>query len=87
MDKTDLKNYIKELVAELLSDDEDIEERLKQLGEYITDQFGIVSNIYNIKWQDDIGNAEELLDADGMKLIIPDEEPAPLKVIVLPVLE
>ncbi len=26
MDKTDLKNYIKELVAELLSDDEDIEE-------------------------------------------------------------
>ena len=24
-----------------------------------------MSNIYNIKWQDDIGNAEEILDADG----------------------
>ena len=52
-------------IVECKIDDEDIEERLKQLGEYITDQFGIVSNIYNIKWQDDIGNAEEILDADG----------------------
>ena len=52
-------------IVECKIDDEDIEERLKQLGEYITDQFGIVSNIYNIKWQDDIGNAEEILGDDG----------------------
>ena len=52
-------------IVECKIDDEDIEERLKQLGGYITDQFGIVYNIYNIKWQNHIGNAEEILDSEG----------------------
>jgi hypothetical protein len=40
--------------------DEDVQERLNQLGDYIS-----MDGVYNIKWSDDIGNAEEIKDGDG----------------------
>ena len=44
--------------------DERVSNRLKDLNEYISNspRTGIT---YNIKWQDDIGDAEEILDIDG----------------------
>ena len=43
--------------------DEDVNARLIQLSEYV----GVApeGTTYNIKWQDDIGDAEEILGADG----------------------
>ena len=40
--------------------DEDVQARLSQLGDYTS-----MEGVYNIKWSDDIGNAEEILDNDG----------------------
>ena len=50
--------------------DEDVSTRIGQLQDYIgltvSDKGLAYENIqYDIKWQDDIGNAEEILDADG----------------------
>ena len=46
--------------------DEDVSARLNQLSDYINiNRKGGELKVYNIKWQDDIGNAEEILDADG----------------------
>ena len=44
--------------------DERVSNRLEDLNEYISNspRTGIT---YNIKWQDDIGDAEEILDIDG----------------------
>ena len=39
--------------------DEDVQARLGQLGDYHED------GVYNIKWQEDLGNAEEILGIDG----------------------
>jgi hypothetical protein len=39
--------------------DEDVQARLDQLNDYSAE------GVYNIKWQDDIGNAEEILGEDG----------------------
>jgi hypothetical protein len=39
--------------------DEDVQARLNQLGDYRAE------GVYNIKWSDDIGNAEEILGEDG----------------------
>ena len=39
--------------------DEDVSARLNQLGDYQAE------GVYNIKWSDDIGNAEEIKDIDG----------------------
>ena len=44
--------------------DEDTQTRYCQLGEYIS-VMPEEGTVYNIKWQDDIGNAEEILGADG----------------------
>jgi len=46
--------------------DEDVNARLVQLSDYIN-QYRSPGEalVYNIKWQDDIGNAEEILDDDG----------------------
>jgi hypothetical protein len=44
--------------------DEDVQARLNQLGDYV-DRSLVTGIIYNIKWSDDIGNAEEILDNDG----------------------
>jgi len=44
--------------------DEDVQARLSQLGDYQSDS-PATGTIYNIKWSDDIGNAEEILDNDG----------------------
>ena len=40
--------------------DEDVNARLAQLSDYIS-----IDTVYNIKWSDDIGNAEEIKDIDG----------------------
>tara|TARA_Y100000590_G_scaffold171715_1_gene196388 strand:- start:3615 stop:4205 length:591 start_codon:yes stop_codon:yes gene_type:complete len=45
--------------------DENVKERMRQLTEYITLSAPGVSLSYNIKWQDDIGDAEELKDPFG----------------------
>ena len=43
--------------------DEDMDRRMRELGEYIVSSpDGLV---YNIKWQDDLGDAEEILDQAG----------------------
>ena len=42
--------------------DEDLYARLTQLDDYVQIRDTVV---YNIKWQDDIGNAEEILDDEG----------------------
>ena len=39
--------------------DEDVQTRLNRLSDYLAE------GVYNIKWQDDIGNAEEILGEDG----------------------
>jgi len=39
--------------------DEDVQARLAQLSDYQAE------GVYNIKWSDDTGNAEEILDNDG----------------------
>ena len=44
--------------------DEDVQARLRQLGDYQSSS-PETGTVYNIKWQDDIGNAEEILDDDG----------------------
>ena len=44
--------------------DEDVQARLSQLGDYQSNS-PATGTIYNIKWSDDIGNAEEILDNDG----------------------
>ena len=44
--------------------DEDTQTRYCQLGEYIS-VMPEEGTVYNIKWQDDIGNAEEILGTDG----------------------
>jgi hypothetical protein len=44
--------------------DEDVQARLNQLGDYQSNS-PATGTIYNIKWSDDIGNAEEILDNDG----------------------
>ena len=44
--------------------DEDVQARLSQLGDY-TSNSPATGTIYNIKWSDDIGNAEEILDSEG----------------------
>jgi hypothetical protein len=44
--------------------DEDVQARLEQLSDYQSSSLEI-GTVYNIKWQDDIGNAEEILDDDG----------------------
>ena len=41
--------------------DEDVQARLKQLGDYIGDR----PTVYNIKWSDSKVNCEEVLDIDG----------------------
>ena len=43
--------------------DEDVSVRLVQLNDYISNK--PEGTVYNIKWQDDIGNAEEILGEDG----------------------
>ena len=45
--------------------DENVKERMRQLTEYITLSTPGVPLSYNIKWQDDIGDAEELKDPFG----------------------
>ena len=45
--------------------DENVKDRMRQLTEYITLSAPGVSLSYNIKWQDDIGDAEELKDPFG----------------------
>ena len=45
--------------------DENVKERMRQLTEYITLSAPGVPLSYNIKWQDDIGDAEELKDPFG----------------------
>ena len=40
--------------------DEDVQARLVQLSDYIS-----IDRVYNIKWSDDIGDAEEILGEDG----------------------
>jgi len=40
--------------------DEDVQTRLAQLRDYTS-----VEGVYNIKWSDDIGNAEEIMGEDG----------------------
>ena len=42
--------------------EENVEKRLVQLNEYVESEN---LPVYNIKWQDDIGNAEEIKDQDG----------------------
>ena len=57
--------------------DEDARARLIELGDYISgsNQFGGEAPlVYNIKWQDDIGDAEELLDAEGKNVLDEDSE-------------
>ena len=44
--------------------DEDVQARLSQLGDYQSSSPD-TGTVYNIKWSDDIGNAEEILDNDG----------------------
>ena len=44
--------------------DEDVEQRLIQLSDYIVHQ-PMKDSIYNIKWQNDLGDAEEILDQAG----------------------
>ncbi len=44
--------------------DEDVSARLVQLNDYQSSS-PETGTVYNIKWQDDIGNAEEILDDDG----------------------
>ena len=43
--------------------DENVQSRLSQLGDYIPDL--LEGTVYDIKWSDAIGNAEEILDVDG----------------------
>ena len=45
--------------------DENVKDRMRQLTEYITLSAPGVPLSYNIKWQDDIGDAEELKDPFG----------------------
>ena len=45
--------------------DEDVWARLVQLDDYISIPLPPKIKEYNIKWQDDIGNAEEILGEDG----------------------
>ena len=46
--------------------DEDVSARLNQLSDYININRNVGEpRVYNIKWQDDIGNAEEILGEDG----------------------
>ena len=45
--------------------DENVQERLIKLGDYISVPLPPKIKEYNIKWQDDIGNAEEILGEDG----------------------
>jgi len=42
--------------------DEDVQARLAQLDDYISMD---MDRAYNIKWSDDMGDAEEILDIDG----------------------
>ena len=44
--------------------DENVKDRMGQLTEYISQEIGVPIS-YNIKWQDDIGDAEELKDPFG----------------------
>ena len=44
--------------------DEDVNARLVQLSDYVGHSLE-TGLVYNIKWQDDIGDAEEILDNDG----------------------
>ena len=44
--------------------DENVKERMRQLTEYISQEISVPIS-YNIKWQDDIGDAEELKDPFG----------------------
>ena len=44
--------------------DEDVQARLVQLSDYNSNTLE-TGQVYNIKWQDDIGNAEEILGDDG----------------------
>ena len=56
--------------------DENVRERLTQLNDYInhTRREPGTALVYNIKWQDDIGNAEEILDRDGKNVLDEDGE-------------
>ena len=49
--------------------DENVRERLIQLNDYKS-----LDRVYNIKWQDDIGDAEEILDNDGKNVLNEDGE-------------
>jgi len=49
--------------------DENVRERLIQLNDYKS-----LDRVYNIKWQDDIGDAEEILDNDGKNVLDEDGE-------------
>ena len=53
--------------------DENIEKRISTLREkgYVKDNIDQGTTIYNIKWQDDIGDAEEIFDADKGKSLDP----------------
>ena len=44
--------------------DEDVQARFNQLGDYQSNS-PVTGAIYNIKWSDDIGNAEEIKDDEG----------------------
>ena len=59
-DDRDIVTYPSEDFTIVECTDEGVYARLSQLGDYQS-----MNGVYNIKWQDDIGNAEEILDDDG----------------------
>jgi len=63
-DDRDIVTYPSEDFTIVECTDEDVNARLNQLGDYQSSSLE-TGTVYNIKWQDDIGNAEEILDDDG----------------------
>ena len=63
-DDRDIVTYPSEDFTIVECIDEDVQARLRQLGDYQSSS-PETGTVYNIKWQDDIGNAEEILDDDG----------------------